>query len=82
MGTETRPSRALLFGAYGAIYGIWGSTYLAIRFTVQTLPPFLSGGSGSSWRGYSSTPWCAPGRRPPPFGAGSRPPRWASWCSC
>ena len=44
MGTETRPSRALLFGAYGAIYGIWGSTYLAIRFTVQTLPPFLSGG--------------------------------------
>ena len=24
MGTETRPSRALLFGAYGAIYGIWG----------------------------------------------------------
>ena len=44
MGTETRPSRLLLLAAYGAIYGVWGSTYLAIRFTVRTLPPFLTGG--------------------------------------
>ena len=39
-----RPSTPLLLAAYGAIYFIWGSTYLAIRFTVETLPPFLSGG--------------------------------------
>ena len=26
-----------------ALYIVWGSTYLAIRFTVETLPPFLSG---------------------------------------
>jgi drug/metabolite transporter (DMT)-like permease len=26
-----------------ALYIIWGSTYLAIRFTVETIPPFLSG---------------------------------------
>lgn len=27
-----------------AIYLIWGSTYLAIRFTVETIPPFLTAG--------------------------------------
>lgn len=33
------PIRILL--AFAAIYIIWGSTYLAIRFAVETLPPFL-----------------------------------------
>src|SRR5467141_1602883 len=28
--------------ALSAVYVIWGSTYLAIRFTVETIPPFLS----------------------------------------
>jgi drug/metabolite transporter (DMT)-like permease len=28
--------------ALSAVYLIWGSTYLAIRFTVDTVPPFLS----------------------------------------
>lgn len=28
-----------------SIYVIWGSTYLAIRFAVETLPPFLMGGA-------------------------------------
>jgi len=28
--------------ALSAVYVIWGSTYLAIRFTVETTPPFLS----------------------------------------
>jgi len=27
--------------ALGAIYVIWGSTYLAIRFAIETIPPFL-----------------------------------------
>jgi drug/metabolite transporter (DMT)-like permease len=27
-----------------AVYTVWGSTYLAIRFTVETIPPFLSAG--------------------------------------
>ena len=27
--------------AFFAIYSIWGSTYLAIRFAIETLPPFL-----------------------------------------
>jgi drug/metabolite transporter (DMT)-like permease len=27
-----------------AVYLVWGSTYLAIRFTIETIPPFLSAG--------------------------------------
>ncbi|PIO48466.1 MAG: hypothetical protein CMR00_04960 [[Chlorobium] sp. 445] len=34
----------LLLAAFLAIYLIWGSTYLAIRFAIETIPPFLMGG--------------------------------------
>jgi drug/metabolite transporter (DMT)-like permease len=27
-----------------AVYIVWGSTYLAIRYTIETIPPFLSAG--------------------------------------
>jgi drug/metabolite transporter (DMT)-like permease len=39
------PSRALLVAAFAAIYVIWGSTYLAIRVAIETIPPFLMAGS-------------------------------------
>lgn len=32
----------LLWSALTAVYLVWGSTYLAIRFAVETIPPFLS----------------------------------------
>ncbi|HMJ66399.1 MAG TPA: EamA family transporter [Candidatus Binatia bacterium] len=35
---------SLVVLAFAAIYIIWGSTYLAIRVAVETLPPFLAGG--------------------------------------
>lgn len=35
-------SSVLIWTALSAVYLIWGSTYLAIRFTVETTPPFLS----------------------------------------
>ncbi len=35
------PRTALIVAAFLAVYVIWGSTYLAIRFAVETLPPFL-----------------------------------------
>ena len=38
-------SRVKLLLAFGAIYFIWGSTFLAIRFAVQTLPPLLTMGT-------------------------------------
>jgi drug/metabolite transporter (DMT)-like permease len=39
-----QPSKARLITAFAAVYLIWGSTYLAIRFVIETLPPFLSAG--------------------------------------
>ena len=41
----THAPRTLLILAFGIVYVIWGSTYLAIRVLVETLPPFLSGGA-------------------------------------
>jgi drug/metabolite transporter (DMT)-like permease len=37
-----RASPLRIWLALGVVYLIWGSTYLAIRFTVETTPPFLS----------------------------------------
>jgi drug/metabolite transporter (DMT)-like permease len=33
------------WAALGVVYVVWGSTYLAIRFTIESMPPLLSGGS-------------------------------------
>ncbi len=48
-----------------ALYIVWGSTYLAIRFAVESIPPFLSAGlrfliAGSIlviWRRTAGDPW-------------------------
>lgn len=37
-------SRGAVLAALAAVYVVWGSTYLAIRFAVETLPPFLMAG--------------------------------------
>jgi drug/metabolite transporter (DMT)-like permease len=37
-------SSAAIWTALIAIYIVWGSTYLAIRFAVETMPPFLTAG--------------------------------------
>jgi drug/metabolite transporter (DMT)-like permease len=34
----------MVWGALWIVYIVWGSTYLAIRVSVETLPPFLAGG--------------------------------------
>ncbi len=39
-----RASRGQLFAAFAAVYILWGSTYLAIRFAIETLPPWLMAG--------------------------------------
>jgi drug/metabolite transporter (DMT)-like permease len=52
------------WAALSAVYLIWGSTYLAIRFTVESTPPFLSAAarflvSGSAlylWRRWCGDP--------------------------
>jgi drug/metabolite transporter (DMT)-like permease len=35
------PSKARVVSAFAAVYVIWGSTYLAIRYAIETIPPFL-----------------------------------------
>lgn len=39
------PNRILMLGAFLAIYVIWGSTYLAIRYAVETIPPLITAGA-------------------------------------
>ena len=39
------PSRAAVIAGFAAIYFVWGSTYLAIKFAVVTIPPFLMAGT-------------------------------------
>jgi len=38
---QALPSRTQLIAGFAAIYLIWGSTYLGIRYAVETIPPFL-----------------------------------------
>jgi drug/metabolite transporter (DMT)-like permease len=46
MGTDRpRVSRVNLVLAFACIYVLWGSTYLAIKLAVETLPPFLMAGA-------------------------------------
>jgi len=44
-GARAPPKPAHVAAALLAVYVIWGSTYLGIRFVVETLPPFLSAGA-------------------------------------
>jgi len=39
------PSRAAIAAAFGTLYFVWGSTYLAIRIAVATVPPFTLSGA-------------------------------------
>ncbi|MER5320617.1 EamA family transporter [Streptosporangium roseum] len=45
MGHDTTDSRGslLVWGALAIVYVVWGSTYLAIRIAIETIPPLLSG---------------------------------------
>ena len=41
---RSHASRGQIIAAFASIYVIWGSTYLAIMYAVETIPPFLMGG--------------------------------------
>lgn len=42
--TDSPPSRGMIYLAFASLYLIWGSTYLAIRIGIETLPPFFMAG--------------------------------------
>jgi drug/metabolite transporter (DMT)-like permease len=56
-----------------ALYIVWGSTYLAIRFSVETIPPFLHASLRFLISGVILFSW----RRL----AGDAPPTWGNWKS-
>src|SRR3989442_7928317 len=39
------PTKFSIIVAFAALYLIWGSTYLGIRFAIETIPPFLMAGT-------------------------------------
>jgi drug/metabolite transporter (DMT)-like permease len=43
-GSDGRASPALIWSALWAVYIIWGTTYLAIRVSNETLPPLIAAG--------------------------------------
>lgn len=60
---------AQLVLAFAAVYLIWGSTYLAIRFAVETLPPFLMAGVRFLIAGGLLYGWARLRGAPPPMRA-------------
>ncbi len=42
---RARATRGQIIAAFASIYIVWGSTYLAIRYAIETIPPFVMGGT-------------------------------------
>jgi len=64
--------RARLLTAFAAVYLVWGSTYLAIRFAVETLPPLLMAGARFVLSGAILLAWAR-------FREGAAPPSRTEW---
>ena len=58
MMTEARRDRVLLVLSFLAIHIVWGSTYLAIRYSVETIPPLLTAGLRHVFGGGALFAWC------------------------
>jgi drug/metabolite transporter (DMT)-like permease len=54
----TGGNRLLIFLAFSCIYIIWGSTYLAIRYAVETIPPLFVAGFRHLIAGGLLFGWC------------------------
>lgn len=48
---NNRKNLVVLIAAFFAVYVFWGSTYLAIKYTIETLPPFLMAGTRFAFAG-------------------------------
>jgi drug/metabolite transporter (DMT)-like permease len=49
--TESSRKLLILIAAFAAVYVFWGSTYLAIKYAIETLPPFLMAGARFAFAG-------------------------------
>jgi drug/metabolite transporter (DMT)-like permease len=50
--------KALIIAAFLALYIIWGSTYLGIKYALETIPPFLMVGVRFLIAGLVLLVWC------------------------
>src|SRR5262244_794015 len=61
-------SRTRVVVAFAAVYVLWGSTYLAIRYGVETIPPFLMAGTRHLTAGLLLYAWMRGRGTPRPTG--------------
>jgi drug/metabolite transporter (DMT)-like permease len=52
------PNRLAVIAAFASLYVIWGSTYLAIRFAIETIPPLYTAGLRHLCAGAILLVWC------------------------
>ncbi|HXZ12411.1 MAG TPA: EamA family transporter [Candidatus Sulfotelmatobacter sp.] len=57
--TAARPHRVMVILAFFCIWVVWGSTYLAIRYAVATIPPLYTAGVRHLIAGSILLLWCA-----------------------
>ena len=76
------PATVSVIVALGTVYIVWGSTYLAIAYVVETLPPFLAAGARFLVAGLllgafviAQDRW----RRGRGASSSVRRPRWVEW---
>lgn len=66
-----RATRGQIIAAFASIYTVWGSTYLAIRYAVETMPPFVMGGTRFLISGVLLYVWSR--------SRGATRPTWRQW---
>ena len=52
------PNRFAVIAAFASLYVIWGSTYLAIRFAIESIPPLYTAGLRHLCAGTILLVWC------------------------
>jgi len=72
-GRAAPPPRLGVIAAFAAVYVVWGSTYLAIRFAIETIPPYLMAGTRFLIAGVMLYAWAR--------GRGAPRPSRAHWAS-
>lgn len=65
-GVQKSPRRGQVAAAFMLVYVLWGSTYLGIRFAIETLPPFLMAGTRHLTAGALLYTWNRLRGAPPP----------------
>jgi drug/metabolite transporter (DMT)-like permease len=70
--SESSRKLLILFAAFFAVYVFWGSTYLAIKYAIQTLPPFLMAGTRFAVAGAILFAWAR-------FSKDYERPKWEHW---